>query len=149
MAKTLNNIEDIMNNPCHIHFVGIGGISMSGLAEILLDKGYSVSGSDSKSSPVTERLETLGANITYGHNAENITDDISYLVYTAAVKADNPELMAAKEKGITVMSRAVLLGQIMSKYPTAVSVSGTHGKTTTTSMLSEILLEARYDPTIL
>ncbi len=145
----MNNIEDIMNNPCHIHFVGIGGISMSGLAEILLDKGYSVSGSDSKSSPVTERLETLGANITYGHNAENITDDISYLVYTAAVKADNPELMAAKEKGITVMSRAVLLGQIMSKYPTAVSVSGTHGKTTTTSMLSEILLEARYDPTIL
>lgn len=145
----MNNIEEIMNKPCHIHFVGIGGISMSGLAEILLDKGYFISGSDSKESPVTNHLESLGAKITYGHNSANITDDISYVVYTAAVKADNPELIAAKEKGITIISRAVLLGQIMSKYPTAVSVSGTHGKTTTTSMLSEILLAAEYDPTIL
>ena len=85
------DIENIMKQPCHVHFVGIGGISMSGLAEILLDNGYTVSGSDSKESAVTDRLTSLGATIHYGHNYENITDDISYLVYTAAVKQDNPE----------------------------------------------------------
>ena len=149
MIKILNNIEDIMKKPCRIHFVGIGGISMSGLAEILLDKGYLISGSDSKESAVTKHLESLGAKISYEHRAKNISNDISYLVYTAAVKVDNPELTAANELGITIMTRAVLLGQIMSNYPSAISVSGTHGKTTTTSMLSQIMLEAKYDPTIL
>ena len=145
----MKNIEEIMKQPCHIHFVGIGGISMSGLAEILLDKGYTISGSDSKESPITGRLITLGATIHYGHNAENITDDISYVVYTAAVKSDNPELVAAREKDITCITRAVMLGRIMEQYKTAISVAGTHGKTTTTSMISEIMLAYECDPTIL
>lgn len=142
-------IEDIMKKPCHVHFVGIGGISMSGLAEILIDTGYKVSGSDSKESAVTDKLQSLGANISYGHKYENITDDISYLVYTAAVKQDNPELAAAKDKGITSMTRATLLGRIMEQYKTAISVAGTHGKTTTTSMISQIMLSYECDPTIL
>lgn len=121
---------------------------MSGLAEILLDRGYSVSGSDSRESNVTDKLSSLGAVIRYGHNAENITDDISYVVYTAAVKEDNPELVTAKSKDITCMTRAELLGRIMEQYKTAISVSGTHGKTTTTSMISEIMLAYDCDPTI-
>lgn len=141
-------IEDIMKQPCHVHFVGIGGISMSGLAEILLDRGYTVSGSDSRESNVTDKLSALGAVIHYGHDAENITDDISYVVYTAAVKEDNPELVTAKSKDITCMTRAELLGRIMEQYKTAISVSGTHGKTTTTSMISEIMLAYDCDPTI-
>lgn len=141
-------IEDIMKQPCHVHFVGIGGISMSGLAEILIDRGYAVSGSDAKESPVTDRLASLGAVIHYEHDAGNLTDDISYLVYTAAVKEDNPELSAAKAADITCMTRAELLGRIMEQYKTSVSVSGTHGKTTTTSMLAEIMLAYDCDPTI-
>ena len=142
-------IEDIMKQPCHVHFVGIGGISMSGLAEILIDNKYTVSGSDAKESAVTDKLTSLGATIHYGHNAKNITPDISYVVYTAAVKEDNPELVAAKSLGITCMTRAELLGRIMEQYKTAISVSGTHGKTTTTSMISEIMLAYECDPTIL
>lgn len=142
-------IEDIMKQPCHVHFVGIGGISMSGLAEILIDRGYTVSGSDARESKVTDRLSSLGAIICYGHDTENITDDISYVVYTAAVREDNPELMTAKAKNITCMTRAELLGRIMEQYKTAISVSGTHGKTTTTSMISEIMLAYECDPTIL
>ena len=139
-------IEDIMKKPCHVHFVGIGGISMSGLAEILIDNGYTVSGSDSRESVVTKQL---GAKISYEHDYNNITDDITYLVYTAAVKQDNPELVAARDKGITSVTRAVLLGRIMEQYKTAISVAGTHGKTSTTSMISEIMLAYECDPTIL
>lgn len=145
----MKNIDDIMKEACHVYFIGIGGISMSGLAEILLDKGYKVSGSDAKESKVTERLTSLGASIFYGHNAKNITDDISYVVYTAAIKEDNPELSTARQKNICCMTRAELLGRIMSEYNTAISVAGTHGKTTTTSMISEIMMAFECDPTIL
>lgn len=138
-----------MKKPCHVHFVGIGGISMSGLAEILLARGYSISGSDSKQSSVTDKLVSLGATIHYGHNYNNITSDTAYVVYTAAVKQDNVELVAARDKNITCMKRAELLGRIMEQYKTAISVSGTHGKTTTTSMISEIMLQYQCDPTIL
>ena len=144
----MKNIEDIIKAPCHVHFIGIGGISMSGLAELLLDKGYTVSGSDRSESDITNKLASLGAKICYGHNKENITDDISYVVYTAAIKDDNPEIVAAKEKDITCMTRAKLLGLAMSGYKTAISVAGTHGKTTTTSMISEIMLAYKCDPTI-
>lgn len=144
----MKNIEDIIKAPCHVHFIGIGGISMSGLAELLLDKGYKVSGSDRSESDITNKLASLGAKICYGHNKENITDDISYVVYTAAIKDDNPEIVAAKEKDITCMTRAKLLGLAMSGYKTAISVAGTHGKTTTTSMISEIMLAYKCDPTI-
>ncbi len=132
----------------HIYFIGIGGISMSGLAEILASRGHQVSGTDVKETAVTKHLQSLGIHINFGHRAENITDDITLVVYTAAIHDDNPELRAAHEKGIRIMDRAHLLGQIMDEYHNSVAVSGTHGKTTTTSMVSEILLAAEKDPTI-
>ena len=136
------------NRPIHVHFIGIGGISMSGLAEILLERGFQVSGSDANKSALTEKLEANGAVIMYGQKAENITDDIDAVVYTAAIHPDNPEYKAVVEKKIPMLTRAELLGQIMKNFSTAVAVSGTHGKTTTTSMLSEILMSAGKDPTI-
>ena len=132
----------------HIYFIGIGGISMSGLAEILASRGHQVSGTDVKETAVTKHLQSLGIHINFGHRAENITDDITLVVYTAAIHDDNPELRAAHEKGIRIMDRAHLQGQIMDEYHDSVAVSGTHGKTTTTSMVSEILLAAEKDPTI-
>lgn len=134
--------------PETIHFIGIGGISMSGLAEILLDEGFTISGSDAKKSDLTEHLEARGVTVSYGQRAENITDGIRAVVYTAAVHTDNPEFIAAKEKQIPMMTRAELLGQIMKNYDHALNISGTHGKTTTTSMVTEILLAADMDPTI-
>ena len=136
------------NKPCAVHFIGIGGISMSGLAEILLRRGFTVSGSDAKESDLTKRLCAQGARVFYGQRAENITDSVDVVVYTAAIHEDNPELCAAREKQIPCLTRAVLLGEIMLNYETPVAISGTHGKTTTTSMLSEILLLADTDPTL-
>jgi UDP-N-acetylmuramate--alanine ligase len=136
------------NNPIHVHFIGIGGISMSGLAEILIDTGFKVSGSDAKKSPLTQHLASMGAKINYPQMASNIIDGIDLVVYTAAISKDNPEFMAAVEKGIPMMTRAELLGQIMRNYKTPIAISGTHGKTTTTSMISEILLAADADPTL-
>lgn len=134
--------------PVHIHFIGIGGISMSGLAEILLKEGFTVSGSDSKESALTDHLTASGAQIFYGQRASNIIDGIDLVVYTAAIHPDNPEYACAKEKNIPMMTRADLLGQIMKNYQIPIAVSGTHGKTTTTSMASHILLEGGFDPTI-
>ena len=134
--------------PIHIHFIGIGGISMSGLAEILLEEGFTVSGSDSKESPLTKKLESEGAIIHYGQRAENISDGIACVVYTAAINKANPELMEAVARKIPMLTRAELLGQLMKNYKTPIAVSGTHGKTTTTSMISHILLAADLDPTI-
>ena len=134
--------------PIHIHFIGIGGISMSGLAEILLEEGFTVSGSDAKESPLTRKLESEGAHICYGQKAENITDDIDCVVYTAAINRANPELAEADARRIPMLTRAELLGQLMKNYDTPIAVSGTHGKTTTTSMISHILLEGKVDPTI-
>ena len=129
--------------PIHVHFMGIGGISMSGLAQILIDAGFTVSGSDAKQSPLTEQLSALGAKVMYGQCARNITDDIDLVVYTAAISKDNPEYQEAVSKQIPMMARADLLGQIMKNYRLPIAISGTHGKTTTTSMISEILLNAR------
>lgn len=134
--------------PIHIHFIGIGGISMSGLAEILLEEGFTVSGSDSKSSPLTQKLEQLGAEIFYGQKASNIIDGIDCVVYTAAISRENAELIEAVAKKIPMLTRAELLGQLMKNYDTPIAVSGTHGKTTTTSMLSHVLLAGDMDPTI-
>lgn len=134
--------------PVHVHFIGIGGISMSGLAEILLTRGFSVSGSDTQKSPLTQHLEGLGAVIYYGQRAGNIKKEYDLVVYTAAIHPDNPEFAAAKEAGIPMLSRSQLLGQIMQNYETAINVAGTHGKTTTTSMMAHILLAADTDPTI-
>ena len=136
------------HKPENIHFIGIGGISMSGLAEILIDEGFTVSGSDSHESELTDHLAAKGARIACGQSADNIVDGIDVVVYTAAVHPDNPEFAAARDKGLPMLSRAELLGQMMKNYENAVAVSGTHGKTTTTSMITEILLAADADPTI-
>ena len=136
------------NKPIHVYFMGIGGISMSGLAEILLDQGFSISGSDMKESALTKQLEGKGVKVYYGQVSENITSDIDLVVYTAAIREDNEEWQAAKNANIPMITRAQLLGQIMDNYKNSIAVSGTHGKTTTTSMISQVLLEANTDPTI-
>lgn len=131
-----------------VHFVGIGGISMSALAEILLENGFSVSGSDMKNSPIVDKLINSGAEFYLGHNESNIKE-ADLVVYTAAISSDNPELIRAKELNIPIMDRAEFLGQLMKGHKYNVAVSGTHGKTTTTSMVSHIIMEAKLDPTIL
>lgn len=136
------------NKPCHVYFMGIGGISMSGLAEILLKEGFNVSGSDMKESDMTNKLKELGAEVVIGQVAENIKDNIDLVVYTAAIRKDNPEYIASCEKNIPMLTRAQLLGQIMNNYKYSIAVSGTHGKTTTTSMMSHVLLAADTDPTV-
>ncbi len=134
--------------PIHIHFIGIGGISMSGLAEILLEEGFTISGSDAKESSLTKQLAAKGACISYPQSAANITSEIDAVVFTAAIHEDNPEFAAAKAAKIPMLTRAELLGQIMDNYSNSIAVAGTHGKTTTTSMLSQVLLTADTDPTI-
>ncbi|WP_314828030.1 UDP-N-acetylmuramate--L-alanine ligase [Oribacterium parvum] len=136
------------DHPVWVHFIGIGGISMSGLAEILHDRGFKVSGSDMKASPLTEHLESLGISVQFPQKSENIVPGIELCVYTAAISEDNPEFQEIKRQNIPMMSRAELLGRIMKNYKEAINVSGTHGKTTTTSMIGEILMEAQMDPTI-
>ena len=136
------------SKPIHIHFIGIGGISMSGLAEILHEEGFTISGSDSKESDLTKTLAAKGIKVIYGQSADNITSGIDLVVYTAAIHESNPEFAAAKAAGIPMLTRAELLGQIMDNYDYSIAVAGTHGKTTTTSMISEILLAAQTDPTI-
>ena len=131
-----------------VHFVGIGGISMSGLADTLLYNGYSVSGSDVHNSKIVERLIGKGAKISIGHDENNIIG-ADLIVYTAAVKWDNPELIKAKELNLPIVDRAEFLGQIMKQYKYSIAVSGAHGKTTTTSLLSIILKNADLDPTIM
>lgn len=136
------------SKPIHIHFIGIGGISMSGLAKILLQNGFTISGSDARESALTQQLEASGAQIFYGQKASNIIDGIDCVVYTAAINRDNAELIEAVARKIPMLTRAELLGQLMKNYDTPIAVSGTHGKTTTTSMISHILLEGNLDPTI-
>ena len=136
------------NHPCHVHFIGIGGISMSGFAELLHSFNFTVTGSDWHESKITDHLESLGIQVVYGQKAENITDSIDLVVYTAAVKSDNPEIVRAKELEIPMMERAAMVGQVMKNYSSAIAISGTHGKTTTTSIASHVFLEADLDPTI-
>lgn len=136
------------NKPIHVHFIGIGGISMSGLAEILLKEGFTISGSDAKQSELTIHMEKLGATVHYPQMPSNITDDIDLVVYTAAIHPDNPEFACVVEKKIPMLTRAQLLGQIMKNYKTPIAVSGTHGKTTTTSLASHVLMAGNCDPTI-
>ena len=130
-----------------VHFVGIGGIGMSGIAEIMLKIGYSVQGSDAKASANTERLEKLGARIFVGHDAAHVGEGVSAVVYSTAVKADNPELKIARERRIPLVRRAEMLAELM-RLQFSIAVGGTHGKTTTTSMVAALLDAAGLDPTV-
>ena len=132
----------------HIYMIGIGGISMSGIADILINMGYKVSGSDRVSSLVTDKLIENGINVYIPQSKDNISDDIDFVVYTAAIKDDNVEMVEAKRKNIPMMERGEFLGEITKLYSNTIGVAGTHGKTSTTSMVSLIFLEAGRDPTI-
>src|SRR5256714_10970747 len=130
-----------------IHFVGIGGSGMSGIAEIVLNLGYRVTGSDMRRNDAVERLEQLGAKIFIGHDGANV-DDSHVVVYSSAVSRDNVEVRVARERQIPVIARAEMLAELMRlKY--GIAVAGTHGKTTTTSLIGAVLAEGRYDPTII
>ena len=130
-----------------VHFVGIGGIGMSGIAEIMLKIGYSVQGSDSKASANTERLEKLGAKVFIGHDAAHVSEGVSAVVYSTAVKASNPEMTTARERRIPLVRRAEMLAELM-RLQFSIAVGGTHGKTTTTSMVAALLDAAGLDPTV-
>jgi UDP-N-acetylmuramate--alanine ligase len=135
------------NSNLHFHFIGIGGSGMSGIAEILLARGFRVSGSDLTSSFTCDRLLSLGAVIYYSHDASNLSHDTSLIVYSSAVGQDNPEIIEARKRGIPVVQRAEVLAELMSlKY--GVAVAGSHGKTTTTSMLGWIMEQGGLDPTV-
>lgn len=143
---TGNNIN-ILNDIKSVHFIGIGGIGMSGIAEYLAKKGYEVSGSDSALSDITERLSSFGIKIFEGHNANNISGETGLVVYSAAIKEDNPELAKALNLGIKSVKRAKMLGEIVNdKF--LVAVSGTHGKTSTTAMIAKVMIDCGLDPTI-
>ena len=128
-----------------IHFVGIGGVGMCGIAEVLLNLGYQVSGSDLNASPVTERLESFGAHIYIGHRAENAAN-ADVLVVSSAVNTSNPEVASALERRIPVVPRAEMLAELM-RYRHGIAVAGTHGKTTTTSLLASVFAAGGLDPT--
>ena len=130
-----------------IHCIGIGGIGVSALAKILVSRGYTVTGSDMKESEMTDELEKLGIKVYIGHRAENV-EGADLIIYSAAIAPENPEIKRANELGIELASRAELLGTLMDEFKTSIAVSGTHGKTTTTSMVSLILEHANYKPTI-
>lgn len=131
------------------HLVGIGGVSMSSLAEVLYDMGLNISGSDTQESLNVKNLRNLGIPVYMGHKAGNIGDDIEFVVRTAAVHDDNPEIAAAREKDIPVFERTQAWGAISKDYSNALCISGTHGKTTTTSMCTHILMAAEKDPTVM
>jgi len=137
-----------LSNYSHAHFIGIGGISMSGLAEILMLRGMRVSGSDVLQTEITRHLKSLGINITVPQCADNIEGTTDIVIYTAAVKKDNPEILEAERRNLKIIDRAQLLGLLMEEYSYPICISGTHGKTTTTSMVSEIFLSAGNNPTI-
>ncbi|MDD3705505.1 MAG: UDP-N-acetylmuramate--L-alanine ligase [Clostridiaceae bacterium] len=137
-----------LNDVKNVHFVGIGGISMSGLAQILLESGYNVTGSDINDSNLINKLQKNGAVVTIPHNPKNV-EAAELVVYTAAVKQDNCEIIRAKELGIPVIDRATFLGMIMKNYKYGIAIAGCHGKTTTTSMVSIIIKNAGLDPTVL
>ena len=137
------NLSDFKN----IHCIGIGGIGLSAIAEILLARGYKVSGSDMKESDITDKLRAQGAEIYIGHRAENV-ENADLVIYSAAISDENPEMVRAKEKNAVLAGRAEILGILMDEFENSIAISGTHGKTTTTSMVSICFLNEKKDPTI-
>lgn len=144
MTFEMNELQNINR----IHLIGVGGISMSGIAEILLEEGYNVSGSDMHQTPITNHLEEKGATLYYSHDGKNV-HGAQLIVYSAAIKEDNPERIRGVELGIPAIDRAKMLGQIMKNYDHAIAIAGSHGKTTTTSFVSLLLEYSNMDPTIM
>lgn len=144
--KNLNNEDLLVANAKHIHMIGIGGSGMCPLAEILHSKGYTLTGSDNNESDPLSRVKALGVEVSMGHKAENVFG-ADLVVYSAAISKDNPEIVAAKLLGIPTMERSHLLGALTRKYNNVIGVSGTHGKTTTSSIITQIFVMANMDPT--
>src|SRR5262245_62916273 len=140
-------MASLFKTPRRIHFVGIGGVGMSGIAEVLLTIGHRVTGSDIKQTDMTRRLTQLGATITYGHTEESVTEGTDVVVISSAVKYSNPEVVRARALKIPVIPRAEMLAELM-RLKTGLAVAGTHGKTTTTSLLAHVLADAHLDPTM-
>ena len=132
----------------NVFFVGIGGIGMSGIAELLMNLEFNISGSDMSANENVKRLESLGIEISIGHDPNNVTNKIDVLVYSSAVPLENPEIIRAKQKGIPIIRRAEMLGELISVKETSIAVGGTHGKTTTSSMAGTVLSNAKMDPTL-
>ena len=130
----------------HIHFIGIGGIGMSGIAEVLINLGFEVSGSDIEEGAITERLASIGAKIAYRHSAENVKGS-DVVVFSSAVGPKNPEMAEARRLGLPIIPRSEMLGELM-RMRTSIAVAGAHGKTTTTSLAAAALEEAGLDPTV-
>ena len=143
--KNIRNIVPEMRRVSSIHFVGIGGAGMGGIAEVLLNEGYKVTGSDIGRNAVVERLEKLGAKVFIGHAAENV-DSASVIVVSTAISKDNVELVSAQEQRIPVVRRAEMLAELM-RFRHGIAIAGTHGKTTTTSLIASIMAEGNFDPT--
>ena len=139
------NYDNILDKVKKIHFVGIGGSGMCPLAEILFSEDFEITGSDCNESDTLDRIKGMGIKVFEGHFAENVKDT-ELVVYTAAVKSDNPELVAANELGIPCLERSVMLGIVTRRYNRSVAVAGTHGKTSTTAMISQILIGSGFDP---
>ncbi|MDE2156912.1 MAG: UDP-N-acetylmuramate--L-alanine ligase [Xanthomonadaceae bacterium] len=144
-SRRLHAHEDLMSTFRRVHFIGIGGVGMSGIAEVLHNLGYAVSGSDRANSPTAQRLQQLGIGVRVGHAAEHV-GDADVVVTSSAIREDNPELVAARAARIPVIARAEMLGELM-RFRRGVAIAGTHGKTTTTSLTASVLAEAGYDPT--
>ena len=139
--------KDILEHIKKVHFIGIGGSGMSPIAEILHHKGFQVTGSDINESDTLQRVRSWGVQVLMGQKAENIANTGAELViYSAAVKSENPELLAAQEKGIPIVERSVMLGIITSRYENSIAIAGTHGKTTTTAMLTQVMMTGKKDP---
>jgi len=130
-----------------IHFVGVGGVGMSGIAEVLLDSGFGVTGSDLRENDYTRRLAEKGAKVHIGHEAEQVTD-ADVVVFSSAVPPSNPELIAARAAGVPVIPRAEMLGELM-RLKDGIAIAGSHGKTTTTSLVATVLRGAGLDPTVI
>ncbi|HET6433376.1 UDP-N-acetylmuramate--L-alanine ligase [Dyella sp.] len=144
-ARRMQAHDDLMTTFRRVHFIGIGGVGMSGIAEVLNNLGYAVSGSDKANSATAQRLAGLGIDVRIGHEAGHVRD-ADVVVTSSAIRADNPELMAAREARIPVIPRAEMLGELM-RFRRGIAIAGTHGKTTTTSLVASVLAEANYDPT--
>jgi len=143
--RRLHAHEDLMSTFRRVHFIGIGGVGMSGIAEVLHNLGYAVSGSDRANSPTAQRLQQLGIHVHLGHAAEHI-GDADVVVTSSAISKENPELVAARAARVPVIPRAEMLGELM-RFRRGIAIAGTHGKTTTTSLTASVLAEAGYDPT--